>query len=76
MNSYKRTPEDIIEEASIELTQYEALLRLLSDNRLAAEVNCCGMSLGVIGNTLLIPAIKHTIGELRKAIKGKPNDWE
>jgi transcription initiation factor IIE alpha subunit len=73
---YQENPEDIIEQASIELTKYEALLRLLSDNRLAAHIECCGMSLGVVDITRLIPAVKHTIGELRKAIKRQPNEWE
>lgn len=75
MNDFK-FKIDIEEEAEMELTKYEALLHLLKNNKLAAHIECGGFSLGMCNNSLLIPAVDHTIGEIKKAIKGEPNEWQ
>ena len=67
---------DLIKDAKRELIHYSALKLLLTDNELGAHIECGGMSLGVCNNKTLIPAIDHTINEIKKAIKGKPNEWE
>lgn len=67
---------DLKEEAEIELTKYEALLHLVKNNKLGCHIECGGFSLGLCNNSLIIPAIDHTIREIKKAIKGEPNEWE
>jgi hypothetical protein len=68
--------QDLKEQAKKELTQYEALLHLVKNNDLGCHVECAGFSLGLCNNSKIIPAIKHTIKEIKKAINGEPNEWE
>jgi len=68
--------DDVINQAKLELTQYKAVKLLLTNNDLACEIHIAGMSVGVCDNTKVIPIIDHTIKEIQKAIKGKPNEWE
>ncbi len=73
---WEETPESLKEQAERELTQYEALLHLLKNNKLGCHIECGGFSLGICNNSTAIPAVKHTINEIKKAIKGQSNEWE
>lgn len=73
---WDESPEGLKKQAKKELTQYEALLHLLSNNELGCHIECGGFSLGICNNSKAIPAVKHTINEIKKAIKGEPNEWE
>jgi hypothetical protein len=73
---WEESPESKKEMAEKELTQYEALLHLLKNNNLGCHIECGGFSLGICNNSKAIPAVKHTIKEIKKAIKGESNEWE
>lgn len=73
---WEETPESLKKQAQNELTKYEALLHLVKNNELGCHIECGGFSLGLCNNSKIIPAIKYTINEIKKAINGEPNEWE
>lgn len=73
---WEETPESLKKQAQKELTKYEALLHLVKNNELGCHIECGGFSMGLCNNSKIIPAIKHTIKEIKKAINGEPNEWE
>jgi len=72
----KEEMEREIIQATIELTQLEAMKILLSNNSLGCEIHVAGLHMGVSENSRVIPIIDAEMDEITKYLNGEPNTWE
>ena len=63
-------------EGQIELVKCKAMKTLLTNNSLAATISIAGMEIGLCRNDLLFTVIEYQEAEIRKFLKGDPNDYE
>lgn len=68
--------ESSISEAKIEIARCRAMLELIKNNDLAAEIEINGVRIGLCNNIKLKPVIEHQIKEAEKFLEGKENMWE
>ncbi len=77
MDNYKQEQKEANKrEGQIELVKCKAMKTLLTNKTLAVTIEIAGMSIGICRNDTLFSAIEYHEAEVRKFLKGEPNDYE
>lgn len=58
------------------LTQIEAAKILITNNRLGCEIHIAGLKIGICDNHMVLPILQHNEKEIKKFLKGEPNEYE
>jgi len=58
------------------LTQIEAAKILITNNHLGCEIHIAGLKIGICDNHMILPILQHNEKEIKKYLKGQPNEYE